>query len=40
MRLRTVAFGNLRRRSSRAVFLVAGLLIGIATVVTLLRPKR
>ncbi len=36
MRLRSVAFGNLRRRSSRAAFLVAGLLIGIATVVTLL----
>lgn len=36
MRLRSVAFGNLRRRSSRAAFLVAGLLVGIATVVTLL----
>jgi putative ABC transport system permease protein len=36
MRLHTVAFGNLRRRSSRAAFLVAGLLVGIATVVTLL----
>ena len=36
MRLRSVAFGNLRRRSSRSAFLVAGLLIGIATVVTLL----
>ena len=40
MRLRTVAFGNLRRRSSRAAFLVAGLLIGIATVVTLLTLSR
>jgi putative ABC transport system permease protein len=36
MRLSSVAFDNLRRRSSRAAFLVAGLLIGIATVVTLL----
>jgi putative ABC transport system permease protein len=40
MRLRTVAFGNLRRRSSRAAFLVAGLLIGVATVVTLLTLSR
>jgi putative ABC transport system permease protein len=40
MRLRSVAFGNLRRRSSRAAFLVAGLLIGIATVVTLLTMSR
>jgi putative ABC transport system permease protein len=40
MRLRTVAFGNLRRRSSRAAFLVAGLLVGIATVVTLLTMSR
>ncbi len=36
MRLHNVAFSNLRRRASRAAFLVAGLLIGIATVVTLL----
>ncbi len=36
MRLHDVAFGNLRRRASRAAFLVAGLLVGIATVVTLL----
>ena len=36
MRLRTVAFSNLRRRKSRAAFLVAGLLVGIGTVVTLL----
>jgi putative ABC transport system permease protein len=40
MRLRHVAFGNLRRRSSRAAFLVAGLVIGIATVVTLLTLSR
>jgi putative ABC transport system permease protein len=40
MRLRSVALGNLRRRSSRAAFLVAGLLIGIATVVTLLTLSR
>lgn len=36
MNLRTIAFNNLRRRKSRMAFLVAGLLIGIATVVTLL----
>ena len=36
MRLRTVALDNLRRRKSRATFLVAGLLVGIGTVVTLL----
>jgi putative ABC transport system permease protein len=40
MRLRTVALGNLRRRRSRAAFLVAGLLVGIATVVTLLTMSR
>ena len=36
MRLRTVAFSNLRRRKGRAAFLVAGLLVGIGTVVVLL----
>src|SRR5665647_3455653 len=36
MRLHTVALSNLRRRKTRAAFLVAGLLVGIATVVTLL----
>ena len=36
MRLRTVAFSNLRRRKSRAAFLVVGLLVGIGTVVALL----
>jgi putative ABC transport system permease protein len=36
VKLRTVALDNLRRRKSRAAFLVAGLLIGIGTVVTLL----
>ncbi len=36
MNLRTIAFNNLRRRKSRMAFLVAGLMIGIATVVTLL----
>jgi putative ABC transport system permease protein len=36
VRLRTVALSNLRRRKGRAAFLVAGLLIGIGTVVTLL----
>ena len=36
MKLRTVAFSNLKRRKSRAAFLVAGLLVGIGTVVALL----
>jgi putative ABC transport system permease protein len=40
MRLSSVAWDNLRRRSSRAAFLVAGLLVGIATVVTLLTLSR
>jgi putative ABC transport system permease protein len=36
MNLRTIACNNLRRRKARMAFLVAGLLIGVATVVTLL----
>lgn len=36
MTLRTIALANLRRRKARAAFLVAGLLIGVATVVALL----
>jgi putative ABC transport system permease protein len=36
MNLRTIAFNNLRRRKGRMAFLVAGLLIGVATAVTLL----
>jgi putative ABC transport system permease protein len=36
MRLRTIAFSNLRRRKARAAFLVAGILIGVGTVVALL----
>lgn len=36
LRLHTIALRDLRRRKSRAAFLVAGLLVGIATVVTLL----
>ena len=35
MRLRTIATHNLLRRKARAAFLVAGLLIGVGTVVTL-----
>jgi putative ABC transport system permease protein len=35
MTLRTIAFSSLRRRKARAAFLVAGLLIGIGTVVAL-----
>ncbi|HKL25377.1 MAG TPA: ABC transporter permease, partial [Desulfuromonadales bacterium] len=36
MRLEHIALHNLRRRKGRAVFLLAGLMIGVATVVTLL----
>ncbi len=36
MRLASIAFNNLRRRKSRMAFLVIGLLIGVATVVTLI----
>ncbi len=36
MTLRTIAFANLRRRKARAAFLIAGLLIGVGTVVALL----
>lgn len=36
MNLRTIALNNLRRRKSRMAFLVVGLLVGVATVVTLL----
>lgn len=35
MNLRTIAFNNLLRRKGRMAFLLAGLLIGVATVVTL-----
>ncbi|MHB1005073.1 MAG: ABC transporter permease [Chloroflexota bacterium] len=35
MRLRDISFNNLRRRRSRLVFVALGLLIGVATVVTL-----
>lgn len=35
MRLESIAINNLRRRKSRMAFLVLGLLIGVATVVTL-----
>jgi putative ABC transport system permease protein len=40
MTLRTIAFSNLRRRKARAAFLIAGLLIGVGTVVTLLSLTR
>ncbi|MFA5517108.1 MAG: FtsX-like permease family protein [Desulfuromonadales bacterium] len=36
MKLRNIAFNNLLRRKSRMAFLIAGLLTGVATVVTLL----
>lgn len=36
MRLEHIVLHNLRRRKGRAIFLVAGLMIGVATVVTLL----
>ncbi|NLE22360.1 MAG: ABC transporter permease [Actinobacteria bacterium] len=40
MTLRSIAVASLRRRKARAAFLVAGLLIGVATVVTLLTLAR
>jgi len=36
MKLESIAFSNLRRRKGRMAFLVAGLLLGVGTVVTLL----
>ncbi|TYO98257.1 putative ABC transport system permease protein [Geothermobacter ehrlichii] len=36
MRLETITLNNLRRRKGRAIFLLTGLLIGVATVVALL----
>ncbi|RLB67651.1 MAG: ABC transporter permease, partial [Deltaproteobacteria bacterium] len=36
MRLENIVLHNLKRRKGRAIFLVIGLLIGVATVVTLL----
>lgn len=36
MKLRNISFNNLKRRKGKMAFLVAGLLIGIATIVTLL----
>lgn len=35
MRLRNIAFNNLRRRKSKMAFLIMGMMIGIATVVTI-----
>jgi len=40
MNLSSLAFSNLRRRKSRLLFLVAGLVVGIATVVTLLSLQK
>ncbi|HAD04883.1 MAG: ABC transporter permease [Desulfuromonadales bacterium GWD2_61_12] len=40
MNLGTIAFNNLWRRKARMVFLLAGLLLGVATVVTLLALTR
>src|ERR1041385_4641191 len=36
MRISTIAFANLRRRKGKAIFLVAGIAIGIGTAVALL----
>lgn len=36
MKLESIALNNLKRRKSRMIFLVAGLLIGVATIVTLI----
>lgn len=40
MNLRTIAFNNLRRRKARVAFLLTGLFLGVATVVTLLSLTR
>ncbi|HLM56647.1 MAG TPA: FtsX-like permease family protein [Pyrinomonadaceae bacterium] len=40
MRISTIAWANLRRRKARALFLVAGIAIGIATAVALLSLSR
>jgi putative ABC transport system permease protein len=40
MTLRSIALANLRRRKGRTAFLIAGLLIGVATVVALLTLAR
>jgi putative ABC transport system permease protein len=40
LNLFSIALSNLRRRKSRVVFLVAGLLIGVATIVTLVSLTR
>ena len=40
MTLRSIAFAGLRRRKARTAFLVAGLLVGVATVVALLTLSR
>jgi putative ABC transport system permease protein len=40
MKLHTIAINNLRRRKSRMVFLTIGLMVGIATIVTLVTLTR
>ena len=40
MTLSTIALANLRRRKARAAFLIAGLLIGVGTVVALVTLAR
>ncbi len=40
MTLRDIAFGNLRRRKTKALFVLAGLLIGVSTVVALVTLVR
>ena len=40
MTLSSIAFANLRRRKARAAFLIAGLLIGVGTVVALVTLTR
>ncbi|MGE4579919.1 MAG: ABC transporter permease [Desulfuromonadales bacterium] len=40
MKLETIAFNNIRRRKGRMAFLLAGLLLGIGTVVTLVSLSR
>jgi putative ABC transport system permease protein len=40
MKLRDIAFNNLRRRKGKVVFLITGLLVGVAAVVALLSSTR
>jgi len=40
MKLHHIAINNLRRRKTKALFLILGLMIGVTSVVTLLTTTR